>query len=144
MRIGRHPLHPMLVHFPIALWSLSTICDIGALLGTWKLWNYACSFLVLGLVMALPAMAVGFFDLARLKKSARQDGDRHMLLMCAAWVSYFAALGMRLENKAMVTEPQAVAIAFGGVGFCLMAFGGWYGGKLVYHHGAGVRQTQRT
>lgn len=141
MRIGRHPLHPMLVHFPIAFLSLSTMCDVGALLGIGKLWSYAYPLLVLGVVTALPAMAAGFYDLAGLEESARQDGDRHMLLMSAAWACYLAALVMRLENGVLTVEPQTVAVALGGVGFCIMAFGGWYGGKLVYHHGAGVRRS---
>jgi len=60
-RFAGHPLHPALVHFPIALWMAAVLWD---LVGWWQssdpLWwqmSYWC--LALGLAAALPAIATG-------------------------------------------------------------------------------------
>ena len=42
MRVFGHPLHPMLVHFPIAFWTLGSACDALTLLGVPAAWPIAC------------------------------------------------------------------------------------------------------
>ncbi len=140
MRIFAHPLHPMLVHFPIAFWTLATVCDGCALIGITHAWSYGWIALTIGLVLAVPAIAAGFIDLARLEDAAVRDGDRHMILMGLAWVFYLCALLLRIDGQALVSEPHLLSISLSAVGFGVMMLGGWYGGQLVYHHGAGVKK----
>ena len=139
MRFFGHPLHPMLVHFPIAFWSLATLCDGLALLGNEQAGAYVWLLLVIGLVMAVPAMLAGFIDLVVLAPAAERDGQRHMMLMGLAWTAYLVALLSRLEGAVLVFEPQTLSIICTTLGLALMAAGGWYGGQLVYTHGAGQR-----
>ncbi len=140
MRIFKHPLHAMLVHFPVASWSLATACDGLALAGFTQAWSYAWLLLAVGLISAVPAMIAGAIDLAKLDDVAERDGNRHMILMGSAWTVYLCAMLARLDDMTPVLEPQFVSIALSVVGFGLMMAGGWYGGQLVYHHGAGVKR----
>ncbi len=81
MRLFGHPLHPMLVHLPIALWVLATACDGLTLVGVVQAWPLAWLCLAVGLVAALPAMAAGLADYAGLAESAVPTANRHMTLM---------------------------------------------------------------
>ncbi len=139
MRIFGHPLHPLLVHFPIAFWVLATLCDGCTVLGYEQARPFAGIFLALGLICALPAMLAGFIDLAKLEDAATRDGNRHMILMGLAWTVYLFALLARLDDKVLMPVPPVHSVALSLLGLSLVVLGGWYGGQLVYHHGAGVK-----
>lgn len=139
MRLFGHPLHPMLVHFPIAFWSFAAFSDGLALLGLADTWEYGWPLLALGLVTAMPAMIVGFIDLAALRDAAERDGQLHMYLMGSAWMIFLIALILRLENGTPLPSPQNISGGLSLLGMGVMVVGGWYGGQLVYTHGAGRR-----
>ncbi len=138
MRLIGHPLHPMLVHFPIAFWTLAIVCDGAAFFDVAKAWSLSCLLMALGLVMAVPAMIAGLPDFAKLKGHAVSDGTRHMMLMGIAWTLFLVSLLMRFKDGHFAENPEIAPAILSGAGFVLMAIGGWYGGTLVYRHGAGV------
>jgi len=137
MRIAGHPVHPALVHFPIALWSLATLLDGLNVTGVTHAFTQAWYCLILGVVMAVPAMATGWFEYTRLNERAVKTGARHMMLMCIVWVLYLAALFSRTQHGALVENPVLITYARSAAGFLTMTVGAWYGGQLVYRHGAG-------
>ena len=141
MRLFGHPLHPMLVHLPIALWTLATACDGLTLAGVAQAWPPAWLCLVVGLVAALPAMAAGLADFAGLAESAAPTALRHMTLMGAAWSAYLAALILRSHGLAVTAAPAPWAMAAGFVGFVLLVAGAAQGGRLVYGLGVGVARA---
>ena len=58
--IGNHPIHPMLVVFPIGLWIFSFVSDLIFLLGKNLLWRKQIRYAVVGLghiaqIAVLPA-----------------------------------------------------------------------------------------
>jgi uncharacterized membrane protein len=59
--LAKHPIHPLLVVFPTALWIFSLICDlIGMSVATLGIWfTVALYTMVGGLVGALAAAAPG-------------------------------------------------------------------------------------
>jgi uncharacterized membrane protein len=140
MRILGHPIHPMLVHFPIAFWSLGTACDGLTLLGLHGAWPQAWLFLSIGLTTAVPAMIAGAFDFAGLEADAVPIGTRHMVLMATAWTAYLAAFVIRSDGWAPVAQPEWPTLSLSLAGFALMAAGGRQGGGLVYRLGAGVER----
>lgn len=137
MRLFDHPLHPLLVHFPIALWSLATACDVLTWFGFDSAWHYAGLSLGLGFGFAVPAIVAGFLDFTKVEGVALSTANTHMLLMAAAWVIYGASFMMRVEHMSLLAQPPPFAIALSLLGFGMMACGGWYGGQLVYHYGVG-------
>lgn len=143
MRLFGHPVHPMLVHFPIAFWSLGTACDGLALLGLHAAWPQAWLFISIGLAAAVPAMIAGVFDFAGLETDAVPVAMHHLMLMGTAWTLYLAAFVTRSDGWAPIAQPEWLTIVLSMTGFALMAAGGRYGGHLVYRLGAGVERTLR-
>lgn len=137
----KHPLHPALVHFPVACWSLATACDLASVLWSGVHWQLAGVLMAIGTLVATVAMAVGLIELPDLEPGSApsRDARRHMLLAACAWSCYAGSLLLRVEGGALV-RPGPLAIALGSLGFMALCGAGWMGGKLVYVHGIGVRR----
>lgn len=135
----RHPLHPALVHFPIACWSLATAADVASLIWGEPAWRMAGVLLVAGIGFSIPAMLAGFIELAKVAEDspALKDVNRHMILVMSALAFYTASLFLRLQGSHL-GEPGPLAIGLGVAGFLLLCAAGWFGGKLVYGHRLGV------
>jgi uncharacterized membrane protein len=140
----RHPLHPALVHFPIACWSLAKAGDLGGLVLTDSAWRWSGMLLLAGIGFSLPAMLAGLLELVKLPEDspAMRDVNRHMLMVMMALAFYTASLFLRLQG-AHLTDPGALAIASSVLGFLCLGVAGWLGGKLVYGHGIGVMPRTR-
>jgi uncharacterized membrane protein len=134
-----HPLHPALVHFPIACWSLATAGDLASLLLGEPAWRFSGMLLVAGIGFSLPAMLAGLLELTRLgvDSPAVHDVNRHMIMVMLALAFYTASLFLRLQGMHLI-RPGALAIGSGLVGFLFLCVAGWLGGKLVYVHRLGV------
>jgi uncharacterized membrane protein len=139
-----HPLHPALVHFPIACWSLATMADVASLAWGKPAWMLSGVLLVIGTVAALAAMATGFIELLKVDADhpATRDLNRHMLLVMTAWSAYAASLFLRLDGRTL-TQPDVIDLGLSLVGFVVLCVAGWFGGKLVYGHGLGVDRSSQ-
>ena len=135
----RHPLHPALVHFPIASWSLASAADLASLYLGQPAWWLAGVLMTIGLVTAIPAMGAGFMELMRLPEdsAAIKDVNRHMLMVMAAFCLYLVSLLMRVDAMRL-QAPGMLAIALSLAGFICLGIAGWLGGKLVYGHRLGA------
>lgn len=143
LRLAGHPLHPMLVHFPVALWTLSVAADAGGLITGGKVWwsvSFGCQSL--GLAAAIPAMAAGAIDFSSLPRghAGLDTAVAHLTAMGTAWLLFLASVVVRGLPGAQA--PPLFALIAGVAGFLAMAVGGWLGGRLVYHHGLGVNASQ--
>jgi uncharacterized membrane protein len=138
MNAARHPLHPALVHFPVACWSLATIADLASPWLGQPAWWLAGVLLAIGTVTALAAMGAGLYEFARIAEGnpGLADARRHMLLAMAAWALYAASLLLRLQGTTLVA-PAWPALATSVAGFLCLGAAGWLGGKLVYRHRIG-------
>ena len=139
--LTHHPLHPALVHFPIAFLTAASLCDIATLLGYVSAWPPTFPLLGLGVLTALIAMMAGLPDLVKLqgKEEAEKCANLHMALMGLSWCLYLTALLLRNENMQIIEVPSLTSIIFSLAGLIALCLGGWQGGKLVYFHGASVR-----
>lgn len=139
LRFAGHPLHPALVHFPLALWFTAVLWDV---VGCWQAgtlwWQLAYWSLALGLVLAFPAIVTGFLDYLALPPDAAgmNVAINHMMAMMTATAAFGASWVARALNGA-AQAPSLWAIAFAVGGAVLLAVGGWLGGTLVYRHGVG-------
>jgi uncharacterized membrane protein len=134
----RHPLHPALVHFPVACWSLATLADFASLHWGEPAWHLAGVLLIVGLVMAIPALLAGMYELSRIADDspAWRSVYLHMGAMSAALLLYAIGLFARLDH-AVLLAPDATALTCSAFGFMALATGGWLGGKLVYEYRLG-------
>lgn len=133
----RHPLHPALVHFPIACWSLATLTDFASLWLGESAWRWSAGLLAVGCIVALLAMAAGVLELSRVPDGpALRDVYLHMGLMLTAFVLYSVRLLLRLDHLQPLA-PDVSSLLLDLAGFIALAIGGWLGGRLVYGHGIG-------
>ena len=142
----RHPLHPALVHFPIACWTAVPVLDLLYLVLHAPLW-WRCGYWVLaiGCATALAAMALGLFDLVRLPADhpAQRPAQRHMLLMGSAWTLFLFDLLLRSPQHLPSAAMAWTAFALSAVAFAVLLAGAWTGAELVYRHGVGQQPGQR-
>lgn len=133
-----HPLHPAIVHFPIALLLSATIADLAWVAGITSDTHIAAILMAAGLAGGLVAMGAGFVDYIRLDEAVIPHATRHMMVVGLAWLGYGIALYLRRDSL-FANAPIAMAtVATSVISALLLAFGGWLGGRLVYTFGAGV------
>lgn len=137
MRIFDHPIHPALVHFPVAFWSLASVLDGLAWTGVTQHTVLAWYCHILGSVMAVPVILTGWLEFTKLEEQVVAPATRHMMFMCSAWIFYLVALFSRTTHFVPVPNPSAISYSFSLCGFLLLMLGGWQGGELVYRYGAG-------
>lgn len=138
-----HPIHPMLVHFPIALLFVSFLFDlIFFLTGREEFKKGGFWLLLLGWVAGLAATLSGVLseDLVEKAGVPKSAIERHEffafmtlglfagLILVRAWIRNRWSYNHRL-------------IYIGGalVGLFILATTGYWGGDLVYRYGAGVQ-----
>lgn|SRR5690606_38540355 len=135
----KHPIHPILVHFPIATWVIATFCDVVGLFRDSELINQVAGvLLIIGTITALFAMVAGLMELAKIdqKSPAMKIANQHMLLMMVSWSLYATSLFLRLEGTQLV-QPGLIAAALSITGLIVLCVAGWLGGRLVYEYGVG-------
>ena len=133
----RHPLHPALVHFPVACWSLAVAADFASLHFGAAAWAWSGGLLAVGCAMAVVAMLAGLLELARVPEGvAMRDAYLHMSAMLVALLLFATSLLLRLDHLKPLA-PNIASLLLDTGGFLALAAGGWLGGKLVYGHGVG-------
>lgn len=134
----RHPIHPALVHFPIACWSMATATDFAGLRFGWATWQWSTGLLTVGCTIGLVAMLAGLVEFARLEDGpVMTTAYWHLGLMLVA----FSLFALRLVTGLHGFSPQPpnmLALTLSGFGLLTLFAGGYLGGRLVYHHGVGV------
>jgi uncharacterized membrane protein len=138
--IGKHPIHPMVVPFPIALWIFSFVCDVVYALDWggifWK--DMAFVSMAGGVVGALVAAVPGYLDYRSLTalSAAQRIGRWHMALNLSIAVLFTINLWLRVGSEASAVWPVILSL----VSIALLGISGWLGGELVYVHGVAVDQ----
>lgn len=143
-QLHKHPIHPMLVVFPIGLWVFSFICDIVAMNSSNSLFWSDMAFYTMagGVIGALLAAVPGFLDYLGLRGGpVKRIATTHMVLNLAIIVLYVFNLGLRMNRPVGGGEPGVVVSA---VAIVLLAISGWLGGSLVYRHGVAVERDSES
>lgn len=136
--IKGHPIHPILVGFPIAFFTGALFFDALAYVGTNGFAQTGKYLIVAGLIAAFFAAIPGFIDFLFTvppQSSAKKRAAKHGLTNIAALAFFAAALIYRTQ-----TAPPAwhwlLLLEAGGL--ALLTIAGWMGGTLVYRNQIGV------
>lgn len=134
----RQPLHPALVHFPIACWTLAVAADFISLLYGTTTWRWTDGLLAVGCVVALVAMAAGLVEIVRIPdgSAAMRAAVIHVGAMIAALL-LFAARLLQGPYGLQPVAPNLLSFVLDVAGFTALFVGGWFGGRLVHTHGIG-------
>jgi len=133
--ITKHPIHPMLVVFPIGLWVAALAFDIVEMATGNPLWRTLAFWnIVGGIVGALLAAVPGFLDYPGVKGREERIATWHMGLNLAAVALFAVNAFVRLRVNADSIWPLLLSI----VGVAGVFVSGWLGGELVYVERFGV------
>jgi len=145
LRLGPHPLHPALVHFPVACWTAAPLMDVLHLIRGGSVW-WRCAFWLIaaGVALALPAMAAGFMDLMALPKGhpGQATGQRHLLFIGSAWSVFVIDLLLRSPTSAPAPDFAYLGLGLSILGFAILLAGAYAGAQLVYVFGVGQNRER--
>lgn len=140
----RHPLHPMLVHVPVACWLLAPLSDAAAWAAGWPLlWTVSALLIGVGVAWGALAATAGALDYARAHAVAPRLVNAHVLLMGSAWTAALLGLFGRFADRQVAVPPPLWAVAAGFATTALMIAGAWCGGEMVYSRGIGIGTSRR-
>lgn len=140
-KIAGHPVHPMLVVFPIGLFVTSSLFDLIYLAVGDPFW-YRMAFwtILIGFFGTLAAALPGFADYLSLplKTEARRVATYHMGVGLTLAILYF--IGLMVRDWGIIARNQTpwLPVGLNLIGVGLIGLQGWLGGELVYRHGVGV------
>ncbi len=137
--IGGHPIHPMLVPFPIAFLVAAFVCDLVFWRTLAEGWALAAMWtLGAGIVTAALAAVAGFIDfLGERRIRALNDAWLHMIGNVTALVLAIVSFYLRWRyGAAAAVMPWGFALS--AIVFVLLLFNGWKGGELVFRHHVGM------
>ena len=140
--IAGHPIHPMLIPFPIASFVGALVTDVIYLLTNDDFWSRASMYLVgAGLITGAVAAVVGLIDFAT-KPRIRQ--------LRIAWIHFGGnALVMVLALISLLRRRDDPSEAVAPIGLLLsiaistiLIVTGWLGGEMSYRHKIGVNSAK--
>jgi len=134
-----HPLHPMLIVVPSALFPLLLLLDaVHFFSGDDAAWRAGFWVAVAGAVATLAAIVPGVVDMAHIPDGSRahRTARIHAALGTLTLLAYVVAVWVRWGAG---TERLLPAAGVDLVGTLLVSAQGWLGAELVYRHHVGVK-----
>jgi uncharacterized membrane protein len=145
--IGGHPVHPMLIPFPLALWATSFVVDILFYFLRHPTLLVIAKFLIAaGCIGAVAAAIPGIIDwLAIRNGEAKSVANWHARLNIAALVVFAISLLLRLGRYSdLVGRKLTIPFLLSLVGVILISISGWLGGELVFRYGMGQTRDEES
>jgi len=142
-QIAGHPVHPMLIPFPIACFVLAFVSDLAFWRTSNEFWASASLWLLgIGLIMAALAAVMGLIDLT---------GDVQVRNLSDAWLhaggNVIAVLielynwYSRYAHGNEATVPTGLILSL--IVVLILLFTGWKGWEMVYREHVGVADQAR-
>ncbi|MEE4460651.1 DUF2231 domain-containing protein [Azotobacter chroococcum] len=135
--LGGHPLHPMMIHFPVAALFGLVASDLGYLLSGDPFWARASLWLAgVGAFGGWLASIAGLVDLFSVRRIRRLvTGWCHAIL--AVMMLSLASLNW-LQRYLAAEQILPWGLYLSLLTALLIGLAGWLGGRLVYEHAVGV------
>jgi uncharacterized membrane protein len=140
VRVVGHPIHPMLVPFPIACFVGTLFTDIAYWQTGEMMWsNFSAWLLAAGLAFGLLAAIAGLIDfLASPAIRALRPAWWHMLGNVLVMIlSFFNAL---VHTHDAWTSVVPTGLILSAIVALILLFTGWMGWEMVYRHRVGVSE----
>lgn len=139
--IKKHPVHPMLVGFPIGLWVFALVCDMVRAATGSAVWHTVATYCIVGgIVGALAAAVPGLIDYFSIDEAAmKRIANLHLTVNLAAVVIFAINLWLRVHLPAQSYLPLGLSA----VGVLAIGIGGWLGGEMVFVKGMAVEAVEK-
>lgn len=138
VKVAGHPVHPMLIVFPLGLLATSVIFDIITLSTSNSQWSSMAWYMIgAGIIGGLLAAVFGLIDWFAIPANTRAKsvGLWHGGLNVLVVVLFIGSFLLRRPDPA---NPSGLALALSFVAVVIALVGGWLGGELVDRLGVGV------
>ena len=138
-----HPIHPIIVHFPIALLCASVAFDVLARrwpTGSFRDTSLYC--LLAGVLSAALAVVTGGMEEELAERAGAPESvlELHESLGTVTLVVFVVLLGWRFAMQwGWVKDIPSLTLGLGAIGIVMLALTGYWGGELVYTYGIGVK-----
>jgi len=139
--IGGHPIHPMLIPFPIGLLVFSFVSDLIFWWGSNPIWKDIAFYTMLGGIIGAAAAAIpGLIDWATLTDRATvRVANWHARVNICTLLIFIADFYLRTSSgSALIVNMPMLPVALSVVGVIGLGIAGWLGGQLVFAHGVAV------
>jgi uncharacterized membrane protein/nitrite reductase/ring-hydroxylating ferredoxin subunit len=142
----QHPIHPLLIHFPIGLFILSFILDLISLAfpSAPNLVRDAFYAMLLGIITAVIAAVPGLVDYTDIRSDhpAKRTATAHLTLNLIVVALYGINLGVRSSTLDELKTPIA-PVVLSLIGIVLLSASSYLGGRLIYDEGIAVGRHKR-
>lgn len=142
-RIGGHPIHPMLVPFPIVCFVGALITDIVYARTAAMQWaNFSAWLLAAGLVISIFVVIAGAIDFF---------SERRIRNLRAAWIHavgnavalILAIVNAFVHSRDAWTSVVPTGLILSALVVIILLVTGWNGWEMVYRHRVGVVPERR-
>lgn len=136
--IAGHPIHPMLIPFPIAFFVATFACDVALWQSANTIWSTASIWLLgAGIVMAALAAVAGIIDvLGESRIRALSDlwwhAGGNILVVLIELYNWYS----RYTQGIVAVVPIGLILSL--IAVSILLFTGWKGWEMVYRHRVGV------
>ncbi|MGY3444774.1 putative membrane protein [Bradyrhizobium sp. USDA 4473] len=137
-RIAMHPIHPMLVPFPIVCFTGALVTDIAYWSTAEMMWaDFSAWLLFAGLIIGGLAAIAGLIDFL---------GDRRIRRLAYSWyhmagnvvVMLLALFNALVHSRDAWTSVVPAGLVLSALTVLVMLFTGWLGGAMVHRYRIGV------
>jgi uncharacterized membrane protein len=138
--IAGHPIHPMLIAFPLGLWITSFVVDVVFYFVRHSTLLVIAKFLLAaGCLGAVAAAIPGIIDwLAIPAGEAKRVANWHARLNIIALIVFAISLLLRLQSYShFVGHRLTIPFLLSLLGVILIAISGWLGGELTFRYRIG-------
>lgn len=141
IKILGHPLHPMLVPFPIAFYTATLVCSIIYAFNGDVFWFHVafvanCAAIIMAAIAILPGL-IDWLSIPELS-DAKATGLKHMVANVFS-LGFFVTNAVinytKLSDAQPAVQGSVILTAFG---FVIMLYAGFKGWKMVQTHHIGI------
>jgi uncharacterized membrane protein len=139
-QVANHPIHPMLVPFPIACFVGALATDIAYSMTAQMMWaNFSAWLILAGLIMGILAAIAGLVDfLSNRLIRAQTPAWPHMLGNVLVLV--LALFNALVHTRDAWTSVVPTGLILSVIVVLILPVTGWLGWSMVYRHGVGVNR----
>ena len=137
-QIAGHPIHPMVIAFPIACFVLTLVSDLTFYATSNDFWASAALWLLgVGLITAALASVTGLMDAlgdgrVRDMSDTRFHAAGNAIALLIALYNWYA----RYEHGSSAVIPTGLVLS--AIIVLILLFTAWKGGEMVFRHRVGV------
>lgn len=136
--VAGHPVHPMLVPFPIAFFTAALVTDIAYWWTANLMWaNFSAWLIAAGLLIGAIAALIGLIDFVG-SRGVRSQRSAWLHLAGNVVVLVLALINSFVHARDGWTSVVPTGLILSCCVVLVLLFTGWLGSSLVYRHGVGV------